>query len=85
MPAPSATSIIRPGDIRLPIIRTRPSLVDRKSHSSASVDHGTAFDIAGQGIAREASLVLSMRRAAALAPGWGHVWRAAQKKERVGT
>ncbi|TFD65693.1 4-hydroxythreonine-4-phosphate dehydrogenase PdxA [Cryobacterium ruanii] len=44
-----------------------------------SVDHGTAFDIAGQGIAREASLVLSLERAAALAPGWDHVWRAAQK------
>ncbi|WP_104081285.1 4-hydroxythreonine-4-phosphate dehydrogenase PdxA [Cryobacterium sp. Y11] len=43
-----------------------------------SVDHGTAFDIAGQGIAREASLVLSLERAAALAPGWDHVWRAAQ-------
>ncbi|MUL41317.1 4-hydroxythreonine-4-phosphate dehydrogenase PdxA [Streptomonospora sp. PA3] len=43
-----------------------------------SVDHGTAFDIAGQGIAREASLVLAIRRAAELAPGWGHVWRAAQ-------
>jgi 4-hydroxythreonine-4-phosphate dehydrogenase len=35
-----------------------------------SVDHGTAFDIAGQGIAREASLVLAIRRAAELAPGW---------------
>ena len=44
-----------------------------------SVDHGTAFDIAGQGIAREASLVLSMRRAAALAPGWDDVWRTAQR------
>ncbi|WP_445442127.1 4-hydroxythreonine-4-phosphate dehydrogenase PdxA [Clavibacter sp. km1a] len=44
-----------------------------------SVDHGTAFDIAGQGIAREASLVLSVERAAALAPGWEHVWRTAQK------
>ncbi|GAA2019587.1 hypothetical protein GCM10009756_05610 [Pseudokineococcus marinus] len=44
-----------------------------------SVDHGTAFDIAGQGIAREASLVLSCRRAAALAPGWGHVRDAAQE------
>ena len=41
-----------------------------------SVDHGTAFDIAGKGIAREASLVLALRRAAELAPGWGHVWRA---------
>ncbi|MCM3879605.1 MAG: 4-hydroxythreonine-4-phosphate dehydrogenase PdxA [Vicinamibacterales bacterium] len=38
-----------------------------------SVDHGTAFDIAGTGLAREASLVLAMRRAAALAPGWIHV------------
>ena len=38
-----------------------------------SVDHGTAFDIAGTGIAREASLVLSCERAAALAPGWAAV------------
>lgn len=38
-----------------------------------SVDHGTAFDIAGTGIAREASLVLACSRAAALAPGWSHV------------
>ena len=29
-----------------------------------SVDHGTAFDIAGKGVAREASLVLACRRAA---------------------
>ncbi|GAB3445942.1 4-hydroxythreonine-4-phosphate dehydrogenase PdxA [Streptomonospora sediminis] len=43
-----------------------------------SVDHGTAFDIAGQGIARESSLVLAIRRAAELAPGWGHVWETAQ-------
>ncbi len=35
-----------------------------------SVDHGTAFDIAGKGIAREDSLVLSCRRAAQLAPAW---------------
>ena len=28
------------------------------------------LDIAGQGIAREASLVLAARRAAVLAPGW---------------
>lgn len=48
-----------------------------------SVDHGTAFDIAGQGIAREASLVLSLERAAELAPGWDHVWRTAQKTEAV--
>ncbi|ASO19276.1 4-hydroxythreonine-4-phosphate dehydrogenase [Actinoalloteichus hoggarensis] len=42
-----------------------------------SVDHGTAFDIAGTGQAREASLVLALRRAAELAPGWGHVRRSA--------
>ena len=35
-----------------------------------SVDHGTAFDIAGKGVAREHSLELSCRRAAQLAPGW---------------
>ena len=39
-----------------------------------SVDHGTAFDIAGKGIAREDSLVLAAERAANLAPGWSHVW-----------
>ncbi len=38
-----------------------------------SVDHGTAFDVAGTGVAREASLVLSLVRAARLAPGWEHV------------
>jgi 4-hydroxythreonine-4-phosphate dehydrogenase len=42
-----------------------------------SVDHGTAFDIVGQGIAREASLVLACERAAQLAPGWDSVWHAA--------
>jgi 4-hydroxythreonine-4-phosphate dehydrogenase len=46
-----------------------------------SVDHGTAFDIAGQGAAREASLVLACRRAAQLVPGWDHVWRTAQEAE----
>jgi len=46
-----------------------------------SVDHGTAFDIAGQGVAREASLVLACRRAAQLAPGWDYVWRTAQEAE----
>jgi 4-phospho-D-threonate 3-dehydrogenase / 4-phospho-D-erythronate 3-dehydrogenase len=44
-----------------------------------SVDHGTAFDIAGQGIAREASLVLACERAAQLAPGWDAVWQAASR------
>ncbi|TNH03253.1 4-hydroxythreonine-4-phosphate dehydrogenase PdxA [Testudinibacter sp. TR-2022] len=39
-----------------------------------SVDHGTAFDIAGKGIARENSLVLACERAAELAPGWHLVW-----------
>ena len=48
-----------------------------------SVDHGTAFDIAGQGVAREASLVLSCRRAAELAPGWGSVWEAARQSRSV--
>ena len=46
-----------------------------------SVDHGTAFDIAGRGIAREASLVLSCRRAAELAPGWDKVWQAARQSQ----
>ena len=41
-----------------------------------SVDHGTAFDIAGTGVAREDSLVLACRRTAELAPGWGTVWAA---------
>ena len=48
-----------------------------------SVDHGTAFDIAGKGIARETSLVLSCRRAAELAPGWHSVWQAAQPNESI--
>jgi 4-hydroxythreonine-4-phosphate dehydrogenase len=48
-----------------------------------SVDHGTAFDIAGKGIAREASLVLSCERAAALAPGWDAVWQTARKSRAV--
>lgn len=43
-----------------------------------SVDHGTAFDIAGQGVAREASLVLATERAAALSQGWDEVWRTAR-------
>ena len=43
-----------------------------------SVDHGTAFDIAGKGIAREASLVLSCERAAQLAPGWDSGWQTAR-------
>lgn len=42
-----------------------------------SVDHGTAFDIAGQGIAREGSLVIAVERAAHLSKGWGEVWKVA--------
>jgi 4-hydroxythreonine-4-phosphate dehydrogenase len=42
-----------------------------------SVDHGTAFDIAGKGIAKEDSLVLSCERAAQLAPEWEAVGQAA--------
>jgi 4-hydroxythreonine-4-phosphate dehydrogenase len=38
-----------------------------------SVDHGTAFDIAGTGVAGEASMLLACVRAAELAPGWGKV------------
>ncbi len=38
-----------------------------------SVDHGTAFDIAGTGVAGEASMLLACERAAQLAPGWGAV------------
>lgn len=43
-----------------------------------SVDHGTAFDIAGKGIAREDSLVLAAERAAQLAAGWHQVWETAR-------
>jgi 4-hydroxythreonine-4-phosphate dehydrogenase len=43
-----------------------------------SVDHGTAFDIAGRGVAREASLILATQRAAALSPGWSAVWETAR-------
>ncbi len=41
--------------VGLPVVRT-------------SVDHGTAFDIAGQGVADERSLVEALRQAAQLAP-----------------
>ncbi|MFC4168302.1 4-hydroxythreonine-4-phosphate dehydrogenase PdxA [Teichococcus aestuarii] len=44
--------------VGLPVIRT-------------SVDHGTAFDIAGQGIADEGSLVEALRQASELAPRRG--------------
>ena len=44
--------------VGLPVIRT-------------SVDHGTAFDIAGKGIADERSLVEALRQAADLSPAPG--------------
>jgi 4-hydroxythreonine-4-phosphate dehydrogenase len=40
----------------LPFVRTSP-------------DHGTAFDIAGRGLARPASLIAALRLAARIAPG----------------
>ncbi len=43
--------------VGLPVIRT-------------SVDHGTAFDIAGQGLASDESLVEAIRLAAKLGPTW---------------
>ncbi len=52
--------------VGLPVIRT-------------SVDHGTAFDIAGQGIASEASLLEAIRLAAQLGPKWGEIHAAAQQ------
>jgi 4-phospho-D-threonate 3-dehydrogenase / 4-phospho-D-erythronate 3-dehydrogenase len=52
----------------LPIIRT-------------SVDHGTAFDIAGQGIANPESLVEAIEVAARLVPG--HRERMKQKQEEA--
>jgi 4-hydroxythreonine-4-phosphate dehydrogenase len=42
-----------------------------------SVDHGTAFDIAGRGIARHASMVHAIDMAAQLAPAWRARWRPA--------
>jgi 4-hydroxythreonine-4-phosphate dehydrogenase len=50
--------------VGLPVIRT-------------SVDHGTAFDIAGQGIAGDASLVEAIRLAARLGPAWAEICAAA--------
>jgi len=44
--------------VGLPVVRT-------------SVDHGTAFDIAGTGVADARSMVNALRQAAALAPAPG--------------
>lgn len=52
--------------VGLPVIRT-------------SVDHGTAFDIAGQGIARDDSLVEAIRLAAQLGPQWGPICAEARR------
>lgn len=49
----------------LPVIRT-------------SVDHGTAFDIAGRGVAREDSLVAAIELAARLGPKWGAIYEQAR-------
>jgi 4-hydroxythreonine-4-phosphate dehydrogenase len=49
--------------VGLPVIRT-------------SVDHGTAFDIAGKGAASEESLVTAILMAAELGPHWGEISRA---------
>ncbi len=46
--------------VGLPVIRT-------------SVDHGTAFDIAGQGVASDESLVEAIALAARLGPTWGAI------------
>ena len=46
--------------VGLPVVRT-------------SVDHGTAFDIAGQGVARPESMVEAILLAAALAPDWHQI------------
>lgn len=43
-----------------------------------SVDHGTAFDIAGQGVASAESLHMAIRMAADLAPVWGKIWETAE-------
>jgi 4-hydroxythreonine-4-phosphate dehydrogenase len=47
--------------VGLPVVRT-------------SVDHGTAFDIAGRGVARHESMVAAVRLAAELAPRWRARW-----------
>jgi 4-hydroxythreonine-4-phosphate dehydrogenase len=54
--------------VGLPIIRT-------------SVDHGTAFDIAGKGIAKEASMIESIKLAARLAPFWKKIYSYLYEKE----
>lgn len=51
--------------IGLPVIRT-------------SVDHGTAFDIAGKGIASEESMIEAIRMAARLGNNWLEISRKAQ-------
>src|SRR5690606_1009277 len=43
-----------------------------------SVDHGTAFDIAGTGQANESSLLAAMRMAARLGPNWPNVGNSAR-------
>jgi 4-hydroxythreonine-4-phosphate dehydrogenase len=45
-----------------------------------SVDHGTAFDIAGKGIARDDSLLHAIELAVELVPIWGDVWRSTSRE-----
>jgi len=52
--------------VGLPVIRT-------------SVDHGTAFDIAGKGIANEQSMMEAIRLAALLGPKWPFIYAEANK------
>ena len=51
--------------VGLPVIRT-------------SVDHGTAFDIAGKGMAKDESLAEAVRLAASLGPVWAEIREAAR-------
>jgi 4-hydroxythreonine-4-phosphate dehydrogenase len=51
--------------VGLPVIRT-------------SVDHGTAFDIAGQGVASDESMVEAIQLAARLGPAWAEICAAAR-------
>jgi 4-hydroxythreonine-4-phosphate dehydrogenase len=53
--------------VGLPVVRT-------------SVDHGTAFDIAGMGVARDDSLVHAIELAIELVPAWASVWRTVSRE-----
>jgi 4-phospho-D-threonate 3-dehydrogenase / 4-phospho-D-erythronate 3-dehydrogenase len=55
--------------VGLPVVRT-------------SVDHGTAFDIAGTGVARDDSLLHAIELAVELEPAWNNVWRSISGEPR---